>query len=522
MLAAAAAGLAMTSSAAMAGWSKATTRHFVIYSDQSPAELQAYATRLEKFDQAVRFARGVGDPEPIRANKLQLFAVRNLPEIASIYGGSGVGGFYVHQAGSNVAFVPLDTDPDTRLDLTADNVFFHEYAHHLMYENMVTVMPMWLSEGFAEFFSTAKFEADGSVGLGAPAAHRAEILLTKLYAPLPTDIMVGGSWKQLRNYYGVELYGRGWLLVHYLTFNAARKGQLDTYVAGLRAGKPAMTAARDAFGDLKRLHSELDQYVRQTRFPYVTVPASKLTVAAPVIEPLSAGESAMMGVSMMSRSGVSLERTGGVATAARTIAARYPGDVAVRVALAEAELDDERYDAAIAAADQALALQPNSIPALLVKGRTIVERHVTGKQAADWPAARALFLKANRADPEDPRPLIHYHRTFEEAGQTPTKDASEGLAYALELSPADRRLRWAMVRDYVRQGKAKEAADTLAPLAYAPHGGKDVERLNAILDALEGNNLGSATQLIAEDRKREDEELAKARRKAGKPVAMVR
>ena len=39
---------------AAAAWHKASTAHFIIYADESPDKLRAFATRLEKFDKAVR------------------------------------------------------------------------------------------------------------------------------------------------------------------------------------------------------------------------------------------------------------------------------------------------------------------------------------------------------------------------------------------------------------------------------------------------------------------------------------
>jgi tetratricopeptide (TPR) repeat protein len=501
---------------ASAGWSRAVSPHFVIYSDQSAEELKAYATKLEAFDQAVRYARRVPDVQIGPASKVTVYAVRDLPTLQRIYGGYGVGGFYIRRAGYSAAFVPLQTNPATRLDLTPENVFFHEYAHHLMYENVHAALPLWLSEGFAEFFSTVKFEADGSVGLGAPAAHRAEILLMKLASPMPLDRMLGGTWKQLRHYYLEEIYGRGWLLTHYLTFNTARKGQLERYVAGIQEGKPALQAARDAFGDLGRLDGELKDYVRSKRFPYVTVPPQKFSVGAITVEPLSPGEAAFMEVRMHSRRGVTEEQAAKLIPHARRIAANYPDDPAVQAGLAEAEADAHNYDAAVAAADRALAANPKSMDALLEKGRAISTKAEKDKSfKPDWKEVRQLYLSANRLDPDDPRPLIGYHGTFGKAGLKPTASALEGLLYAFELSPQDPDLRWTVMRELVAAGRQADAAKTLKPLAYAPHGGKAVERANDVLDKIEAGDLSAAEQRIAEIEKevKDEEEREKKKRK---------
>ena len=507
------AALGMAAPAA-AEWSRAVSQHFVIYSDQPPEKLKAYAERLEAFDQAVRYARHAADPLPGPANKLTIYAVEDLAAVQRIYGGGGVGGFYLPRAGDTVAFVPLSTSPGSRLDITPEAVFFHEYAHHLMYQNSSGAIPLWLSEGFAEFFSTAKFESDGSIGLGAPAAHRAEILLAKLYAPLPLPLMLGGTYKDLRHYYLEEVYGRGWLLTHYLTFNAGRKGQLERYLAAIQQGKPAMQAASDAFGDLRKLELELKQYVRSTRFPYVTVPPSKFKVGAVSVERLSQGQGAMIEVVMQSRRGITEEQAAKLAPFARRIAAAFPADAVVQAALAEAELNSKNYDEAIAAADRALASDPRSVNALLRKGYAqMAKAEKAASAGTDWKPIRSLFLRANKLDPEDPRPLVGYYETFRTSKAAVPPAALEGLVYAFELAPHDPDVRWTVMRELVAQGRGPEAAKALKPLAYAPHGGKFAERAQAVLDAVEAGDFTAARQKVEEADKAQKEAEEKARKK---------
>lgn len=512
--AAIAAALLMVGAPAEAEWHKAVTNHFVIYSDQSPQQLQAYAAKLERFDQAVRFARRQQDMLPSPANKLTVYAVEDLATVQRLYGGGGVGGFYINRAGASVTFVPLRTNPGSRLDISPDAVFFHEYAHHLMYQDLRAALPLWLIEGFAEFYSTAKVEQDGSVALGAPATHRAEILLAKLSAPMPIDRMLDGNLKALRSYYLAEIYGRGWLLVHYLTFNPERRGQLEKYVAGIQTGKRGLDAARDAFGDLNRLNGELRDYVRSTRFPYVSVPAANLNPGPVQVRSLTPGEKAFVEVHMRSRRGVDDEEAAELVPIARRAAAGFASDPFVQAGLAEAEFDAGNFDEALAAADRALAADPRSIDALTYKGMALAAKAEKAAPAqADWKSIRAWFLKANKLDPENPIPLVKFYESFAQEGIGPTANAAEGLLYALALAPHDNDVRKLVVRELVAQKRATDAAKALRPLAYAPHGGKSVERAQAILEKLESNDLTGATKAIEEAEKAEKEEEEKAKKK---------
>src|SRR5205085_9505598 len=139
-------------------------------------------------------------------------------------------GFYRPSAEGSVAYVPSrvgasDSEDDVNL------VFLHEYAHHLMMQELATPYPEWLIEGFAEFMASAKFEKDGTVGLGLPAAHRAYGLLEG--PTLPLETLLSGRYDKITLGERESIYGRGWLLSHYFVFEPARKGQLDAYLTGI-------------------------------------------------------------------------------------------------------------------------------------------------------------------------------------------------------------------------------------------------------------------------------------------------
>ena len=63
---------------AQAAWHKASTKHFVIYSEQKPDELRVYAEKLERFDKAVRLARSMRDPEVGDGNRVTIFVVKSV------------------------------------------------------------------------------------------------------------------------------------------------------------------------------------------------------------------------------------------------------------------------------------------------------------------------------------------------------------------------------------------------------------------------------------------------------------
>src|SRR5436190_11282349 len=211
MLGAAALALAAPASAA---WQKTSSAHFVIYADESPEKLREFATSLEKFDKAVRHVRGMTDPPMGDGNRLTVFIVPTIADVQKLAANqpnmtTNLAGFYQGRAEGSIAVVPKRSN-DTKMGELADQeTFFHEYAHHLMFYDLRGATPLWYSEGFAEFMSTASFGKDGSVTLGRVALGRAYDVDDSRTFPL--DRMMSGHYEKLTEDEWSSLYARGWL-----------------------------------------------------------------------------------------------------------------------------------------------------------------------------------------------------------------------------------------------------------------------------------------------------------------------
>ncbi|MEO7410538.1 MAG: hypothetical protein ABIU10_04355, partial [Sphingomicrobium sp.] len=165
--------VAVTAAApASAEWQRASSPHFIIYANESPDKLRAFAEKLERFDRGVRIARSMKDPPIGDGGRLTVLVVPGTFDVKLLKPGLGgnAAGFYTPRYWGSVAVVPRLLPTNSTSD--PETIFFHEYAHHLMFSDLTTPIPAWLVEGFAEFMSTADFNADGSVGLGAGAVHR--------------------------------------------------------------------------------------------------------------------------------------------------------------------------------------------------------------------------------------------------------------------------------------------------------------------------------------------------------------
>jgi tetratricopeptide (TPR) repeat protein len=485
-----------------AEWREAASSHFLVYSEGSEDDVRAFATKLERFDQAMRIRLNLRQEDVGPANRVVVYVVDDVGDVRRLgrFGAKAdVAGFYTPRAGGSVAVTPRRSDGRGPFGLDPGRILLHEYSHHIMFENAAMAFPAWFREGFAEFYSTALFEKDGSIRFGAAANHRAFGLIGM--NPLPIEILFDPTQRKLSPVeWEATIYGRGWLLTHYLMFAASRKGQLATYLNALNGGKGSLEAARTAFGDLKLLDKELKAYLMQKRIPAQTLSGDALKIEPVRVRTLRPGESAIMRLRMRSHVGVRRDDAVQVAAEMRAAAKPYPNDPAVQAALAEAEFDVHQLDAAEAAADRAIAADPKNSNALLYKARVRLERAAASASdsAAPWKEARRHIAAANRADPDDPRPLILFYESFGRERAKPTRNAVEGLLHAFALAPSDRRLRLIAAHQYLLDGKAAEARAALAPLAYDPHGGAAAERVAAMIAKLDSEGTEAALKAGAE------------------------
>jgi tetratricopeptide (TPR) repeat protein len=263
------------------------------------------------------------------------------------------------------------------------------------------------------------------------------------------------------------------LLTHYFTFEPSRRGQLDRFVADLAKGLEPLVAARQEFGDLDKLNHDLNSYLQRSKLQYVKISPAALKLGPIEVTKLSAPASAALPFVAALKNDPDAKEAGIISDALGTLEGRANGDTFVEVALAEANLDAAKFDAAEAAADRALTASPGSTEAMILKGRARIERAAKAKAPeAEFNEARNWLLKANKIDPEDPEPLYEFYNSFVKEGVAPNQNAIDALHYASDLAPQDESVRLLSAGQYVADGRLKEARSALVVVAYDPHGQK--------------------------------------------------
>ena len=506
---------------ASAAWQEADSKHFVVLSNDDSQHLQKYAEQLERFDKAMRLLRGVGDPPVSTINRVTVYIVRDANEIESL-SSYGVRGFYRADISGPVAFVPREGPSKSSVsgsrlftgttggafDLDSDSVLRHEYSHHFMFDNFPSMaLPFWFVEGFAEFHATAIFNNDGSVTFGAPPTYRASALLEREHLTVRELLM--SDPRRMDGADIDEVYGRGWLLIHYMTFAPGRRGQLSSFLKELNQGKTPIEAAK-VFGDLDALQHEMIKWLRAPKITVETVPAAAIKIDPVTVRALTEGEAAAMPARIRTKAGVDRKSAGTILAMARKLAEKYPDDVNVQLELAEAGLDAQDNAIARAAADRIIALSPNTEKGYIFKGRAemAIARAAKVTDATAWAQIRHWFVKANRLDNLDPEALYLFYRSYPAAGQAPTANAKAGLYQALELLPDESSVRMTAVLQYVADGDYANASTALAPIAYgASHAKRSGGLLADLVDALATGDkakIDAAAAAIKGDRDKQE------------------
>lgn len=481
--------------AARADWIEASGDHFVIYSDQDEKVVKTFAERLERFHGAMAYLFGKQQAKPGPSNRVFVFVVSSGAKVRKVTGIDNrfAVGVYKARAGSSLAVVPKLRN-GSKSEVTGATILYHEYAHHFMIASLTTrAYPRWFTEGFAEFFAGVRFRDDGSVMLGAPATHRYMELAYAPEVPIRKFLDFDGGAGERKFTYD-SFYGQSWVLFHYLLMSPERPGQLSGYQRELASGSSALQAAEKVFGDLGKLEKDLDAYMRQRRISVLVVEEKHLAINPISVRKLRPGEAAIMPVMLESKVGVDSEEALALVPEARRIAAIHGNDPAVLAALAEAEFDAGNADAAIAAADAALALDPKNINAHIQKGYALAHKVESGDLPVEsWKEVRQQFMRANAAENDHPVPLEQFYLTYVKQGQEPTKNSIDGLEWAMQLAPFDISLRWLVAQQMIRDERYADAIMVLGPLAYSPHPGQHTDEARELLKDAEAR-LKSASE----------------------------
>lgn len=189
-------------------------------------------------------------------------------------------------------------------------VIFHEYTHLLVNQN-VRRLPMWLHEGLAEFYSTfSGSEQDGRTIIGRPLDFRVATFAATTPVPL-AKLTAPAALGELRQNPDAtaRFYATAWALTHYLMIGegGTLRPKLLAFVQACETGQEPGAAFTQVFGaDLTPLDKKVQQHIVQLRLPAIQLPPPAIDIPlAP--EPMLEADAQQIRADLLVRQGAFAE-----------------------------------------------------------------------------------------------------------------------------------------------------------------------------------------------------------------------
>jgi len=240
-------------------WRRIDSPNFIVVGDVGEGQLRDVAMQFEGFRDTLSQILAPGATGTAVPTVVIVFPDdRSYTPFKPIFAGKPVlvGGVFYGARDINYITLLGDGRPQSL------RVLFHEYAH-LVTSNLTRNLPVWLSEGLAEFYST--YEPQGrKVLIGTPIESHISLLNQQPLVPLETLIKVQRDSPLYNEGERRSMfYAQSWALTHLLFMGEPRRtSELSAFLQAMRAGLPEPEAWRKAFGEV-RIDRELQQYVRR-------------------------------------------------------------------------------------------------------------------------------------------------------------------------------------------------------------------------------------------------------------------
>jgi tetratricopeptide (TPR) repeat protein len=248
-------------------WIELRSQHFLVLTDSNEKDARRIASQFERMRAVFHVLLPNATADSGRITVLALKdkkAFQSMEPAAYLAKGQlELAGLFLRTPDTNYILVRLDAGNQQEHPYAT---VYHEYTHLL--NSKSEWLPLWINEGLAEFYQNTDIE-DRDVRLGQPSTDDVLYLRQNRLLPLTTLFAVDHNSPYYHDEQkGSVFYAESWALTHYLIVNDRRNKThlLHDYFANLTAGQDSVTAAQNAFGDLKILQHKLDDYVSQSNF----------------------------------------------------------------------------------------------------------------------------------------------------------------------------------------------------------------------------------------------------------------
>ena len=454
--------LLLAPGAAAEDWVLARSPGFVVVSERGELQARKVAQQFEQFRALIR---ELFDARVDPGRLVVVFDLADQHSMEALAGPSHSGvqpaGFFVPDPGAEKHFIVMRGDvrernkyggPDPARGETY--TVHHEYVHLLNRLNF-RALPPWADEGLAEFYETAEID-DDSIRIGRVTPYHLGALKGSTLALADVFAATRASPLYRKHNRQGPFYAYSALLVHYLSFEPTRRGQLSKYLGLLRKDVPSADAAREAFGDFAALESDLKGYARRQTFTAVTAPTRVDTTPVQAVG-LKPHEANALRADFMARRGRRQEAR----RLLEPMLAVTPGQAIAHEAMGILEVEEGRPARALEHFAEAARLAPQSIVGPFQAG--LVKMPAAPGDRARREASLRKVLEINAGFAPAHAALA---RVLLEADQ-PGLEAVNLAARASALDPGVLYYRLLLWHAFDRTGDVEKAAQLLPQLKRA-------------------------------------------------------
>jgi len=254
-------------------WTEVQSPHFSVVTNGSERQGRQLADQYEAirsvFEQTLRLRVESGKPFVVMAFKDEKSMRAAMPEFWEKKGQVHPAGGFQSSGDKIYAFMRLDAGGEDPY-----STVYHEYTHMVLDLN-VRSLPLWMSEGLAEFYGNSTI-GEKEVGLGRPAAYLIQTLREGKRLPLAELFQVTYDSPDYTEAAKVPMfYAESWALTHYLMLaertEAGHRNRLSQFLSLLGRGVDQDEAIRQVFDDPDKLQADLGRYMERSAFPYVSI-----------------------------------------------------------------------------------------------------------------------------------------------------------------------------------------------------------------------------------------------------------
>ncbi len=441
-------------------WTMLRSGVLTVIGDQSASTLRDIAIQIEQFRTVVAGLIHDANRPPSVPTVVFVFGERkSLQLIVPLYNGHPISlAGYMSQADDlNIIALSLEGYEESAA------VTFHEYTH-LLVQNAVRSMPVWLNEGLAEYYGSYTLVDRGKAAtLGRPRPEHILLLLER-YMPI-SELLTVDQTSPMYNEGARRsiFYAESWAATHYLlTTRPNGAAAINTYVNQVAEGRAPVEAFRVAFGATpEEFDKEMRVYLRGLRFLLQRFTFSEKIA---VVEP-SPGRAMTPGEveAWLATAQLRVKRVDQAAPRIERAASAEPSAAAGQIALGLLRLERQQVPEALDAFSRAAELAPDDFTIQYVSGLSRLRADPQGSEEHRVQALttlkRAVALNGTSADAYAALAYVQM------LSSSTLGEARVSIEHAVVLAPGrlSHRLRYADV--LILQGELDEARRLLTAIA---------------------------------------------------------